>query len=255
MISVAILTKGPPEKLISCLRTVQWCNQIIIINDGSELNGFNRSLKSQFLKPAEIFNHRLNGNFAAQHNLALLKAKHEWVLFVDDDEQVSTVLAQEIISILKKSSYTGYTFHRKDYFWNRSLKHGETSAVKLLRLARKTSGLWQRSVHEIWEIKGSVGEIRTPIDHFPHPTIHEFISSINFYTSLDSPQLEKEGKPFSLVMLLLKPAAKFLQNYVFRLGFLDGLPGFVVAFMMSFQSLVVRVKQYESVIKIHHSTL
>lgn len=199
-------------------------------------------------------------DFAVVRNRALAKAKGEWVLFVDSDEEVTRELAREIKNQIKDTSSEiqdrkidkgnetkGYFIRRRDYFGGRWLLHGETGNIKLLRLARKGVGKWQRRVHETWNIVGTVGMLQSPLLHFPHPKIGDFVDSINYYTEIDAHELVKEGKLFSYWKVAFWPLGKFIQNYFLRLGFLDGFAGLVVAFMMSFHSLIVRVKMYEVV--------
>ncbi|MDO8514877.1 MAG: hypothetical protein Q7S14_00090, partial [bacterium] len=103
---------------------------------------------------------------------------------------------------------------------------------------------WVRKVHEFWDIKNT-GELEEYLIHYPHPTIFDFINQINLYTETDAKELLKEGKKFSYFRLICNPIGKFIQNYFLKLGFLDGSAGFVYAFMMSFHSLVVRVKMHD----------
>ena len=177
----------------------------------------------------------LNGDWAAARNEAMETAKNDWVLFIDSDE----ILSQQIAKIDDK--YDGYSLRRRDVFWGRELKHGEAGNIKLLRLGRKSAGIWRRKVHEYWDIK-NVGELDNKLLHYPHPTVKEFIDSINFYTTIDANELYNEGKRVTYFRLLFNPVGKFIDNYFFNLGFLDGWPGFTYAFLMSFHSLTVRVK-------------
>ncbi|MCL4397573.1 hypothetical protein M1403_00940 [Patescibacteria group bacterium] len=181
-------------------------------------------------------------DFAAERNILLEKAEADWVLFVDSDEEVTAELEEEISRLDNK--YYGYYIRRKDFFLGKWLRHGETGNIKLLRLGKKDAGQWKRSVHEYWDIKNAA-TLKNYLLHDPHTTIADFISKINYYTDIDARELVREGKTFSYWRVVTNPAAKFFQNYLWRLGFLDGAAGFVHAFMMSFQSLVVRVKQYE----------
>ncbi|MBI3559374.1 glycosyltransferase family 2 protein [Candidatus Gottesmanbacteria bacterium] len=178
-------------------------------------------------------------DFAAERNKLLAKAKTEWVLFVDLDEEISPELEREIREIGENQGYQGYRIKRRDWFMGRWLKYGETGNIKLLRLGKKGAGVWKRKVNEVWEI-WNVGEFRGKLLHYPHKNIAEFIKKINFYSDLDIGEFGG-FRGFGLI----KPVAKFFLNYFLKLGFLDGFPGFVMAFMMSFQSLVVRVKQFE----------
>ncbi len=177
-------------------------------------------------------------DFAKERNLLLEKATTDWVLFIDSDEEVTPELEKEISSLEPKKD--GYLIKRQDFFLGKWLRFGETGNMKLLRLGKKGAGEWKRKVHEHWDIKNT-GELKNSIFHRPHPSIKQFIDKINYYSDIDA----KEFKNFSLLDVLIKPIGKFIQNYFLKLGFLDGYPGFVHAFMMSFQSLVVRVKQYD----------
>lgn len=87
-------------------------------------------------------------NFSKARNQALKKANSEWVLFVDDDEEVTKDLAKEIQEAIKSEKYDGYYLNRVDHFLNRNLKYGETGNIELLRLARRSKGQFHRPVHE-----------------------------------------------------------------------------------------------------------
>ncbi|MCL4389892.1 MAG: glycosyltransferase family 2 protein [Patescibacteria group bacterium] len=206
MISAVILT----NKKIN----VGWCDETVIITN----------------------NHITD--FARERNLGLKKAKGDWVLFIDDDEEVTPVLRDEILHTVKDTHCNGFYLKRRDYLLGKWLRFGETANVRLLRLGKKGAGQWRRAVHEVWDINDPVGVLKNPLLHRPHPTVHEFIDTINCYTDLES------GK-FSYFRLFANPIGKFIQNYFLRLGFLDGFSGFVMAYMMSFYSLVVRIKQAE----------
>lgn len=175
-------------------------------------------------------------DFAKERNFLLAKAETEWVLFVDSDEKLSPELEKEILGTDKMTQYDGYYINRRDFFFGKWLRFGETGNIKLLRLGKKGAGQWIRKVHEYWDIKNA-GTLKNPLLHYPSLTIEK----INRYSEIDA----REFKHFSYLEVFLKPVGKFIQNYFLRLGLLDGSPGFIHAFMMSFQSLVVRVKQYE----------
>jgi hypothetical protein len=105
-------------------------------------------------------------------------------------------------------------------------------------LARKDAGKWKRKVHEYWEVRGPIGSLKNPLRHYPHPTLREFIADINWQSSLHAEANLKEGKKANVVKIVLYPLAHFVRNWKFRLGFLDGMEGFVVALVMSFHSFL-----------------
>ncbi len=248
MISAVVLTKNEEKNIIGCLESLRWCKEIIIIDDYSEdktIKNVQMFKCSNVQKNIQIFKRHLDNDFAKQRNFGLQKAKEEWVLFVDADERVSPVLAAEIQKKVLKSKYDGYYLKRRDFFGKRWLKHGETANVKLLRLGRKNAGKWKQRVHEVWEIKGKIGMLKSPLLHYPHPTVGEFLKDIDFFSTLYAQELFVQGVKFSFFRLIFNPLGKFLLNYIWRRGFLDGTPGVIVALMMSFHSFLVRAKLYQ----------
>lgn len=251
MISAVVLTKNEEKNIRDCLKTLQWCDEVVIIDDYStdktieKVQMFKSSNVQNKLK-IKIYKRHLNNDFAAQRNFGLEKAKNKWVLFIDADERISAPLAAEIQYQVSSIKYQGFYLKRQDYFGGRWFKHGETSRAKLLRLAKKGVGKWQRSVHEIWQINGPVGELKNPIYHYPHQTISEFLNHLNFHSGLHAKALEQEGKKASFWRLIVNPLAKFCQNWLLRLGFLDKTPGLIVALMMSFHSFLAWSKFYLS---------
>ena len=240
MISAVILTKDEEKNLQECLESVKWCDEVILIDD----NSTDRTLEIAKKFGAKVFTHSLNNDFAAQRNFGLEKVMGEWVLFVDADERISPDLKKEIMETIKKNNVNGFYLKRQDFFGGRALKYGETANVRLLRLGRKGKGEWQREVHEVWDIKGNINELKNPLLHFPHQTLSDFIDHINFHSTLHAQALKKEGVKPSLWRIIFYPKAKFIQNYIFRFGFLDGTPGIIVALMMSFHSFLARAKLY-----------
>jgi len=240
MISAVILVKNEEKNLQNCLESIKWCDEILVIDDNS--TDKTPEIAKKFGAKGII--HSLNNNFAQQRNFGLAQAKGEWVLFLDADEIISPELKKEIQEETKANQYDGFYLKRQDFFGGRALKYGETANVRLLRLGRKGKGEWRREIHEVWEIKGETEELKNPILHYPHQTLSDFIDHINFHSTLHAQALKKEGVRPSLWRIIFYSKAKFIQNYIFRLGFLDGTPGIIVALMMSFHSFLARGKLY-----------
>lgn len=224
-ISAVILTNKEPREIQPTTNSVAFAQETILIRDHPRF-------------------HPLAGDFAAQRNYGLTKAKGDWVLFVDDDEIVSPTLAQEIKTAITNPKYAGYYLKRFDRYFDQTLKYGETGKMKIIRLARKAAGRFVRPVHEVWQVAGRVGELKNPLFHDRRELVTPFIDRIAFYGPIDAKTLNLEGKPFSYRRLLINPLAKFIFNYKIKLGFLDGYLGLFQAYLMSVQSLSVRVFQW-----------
>ncbi len=240
MISVVILTKNEEKNIEKCLENLSWCDETIVIDDDSE----DKTVEIARKKGAKVYIHSLQNNFASQRNFGLEKAKGDWVLFIDADERISQALWYEIMAKTNApfSPYAGYYIKRTDTMWGKQLRYGETGNIKLLRLAKKDAGKWEGTVHEVWKVKGKIDTLQNSLMHFPHQTIREFLQEINYYSDLRSLELRQKKIAVSWLTIVLYPKAKFVLNYIFKRGFLDGLPGLVFALIMSFHSFLVRGK-------------
>ena len=236
-LSVVILTRLANSALGRHLNILGIADEVLIISD-------QKPNMETLPKKVKIFHHPLSHNFASQRNYALNLATSDWVLFLDDDEKPSSNLLKEIPKVLN-TDVEGFKIKRLDIYYGQILRHGETGKTNLLRLAKKNTGQWKRPVHEYWNINGKVVNLISPLYHFRHNLTSGFISRISHYSVLDAPALHKEGKPFSIARLLFLPTTKFIRNYFFYLGFLDGVLGLFHAYLMAIQSLTVRVVQWE----------
>lgn len=243
MISVVIITKNEEQNIGKCLESIKWCDEIIVVDDESS----DKTIEIAKKYKTTIYSRSLNNNFSVQRNFGISKAKYDWVLFVDADEIVSDALAYEISNAIQLkdqnlNSFNGFYIKRTDFMWGKQLKYGETGGIKLLRLAKKDSGLWIGMTHEEWKINNSVGSLRNPLLHFPHQTLEEFLKEINFYTDIKAKELKLKNTKVSFWSILLYPISKFLVNFFVKRGFMDGMPGLVFAIIMSLHSFLVRSK-------------
>lgn len=247
MLSAVVLTHNNEEILETCLASLTWADEIIVIDDFSTDKTAQIAAKFK----AKIFPHHLNDDFSKQRNFGLSKARGDWIFFVDSDEIISAQLALEIQEMINSmlndkcemiNGIRGYFIKRVDVMWGRELRYGETANVKLLRLAKRNAGIWQGKVHEIWRAEGPTGLLRHPLQHFPHPNVAQFLSKINYYSSLRAKELLDQGICSNLWQILAYPKAKFFLNYFWRRGFLDGTTGMITALLMSFHSFLVRSK-------------
>ncbi|HUD19659.1 MAG TPA: glycosyltransferase family 2 protein [Patescibacteria group bacterium] len=241
MICAIILTHNDGNGIEKTLSKLMWCDELIVVDDDSTDDTIEK------VKPftSRVFKHNVNGDFASQRNFGLSKTNSDWVLFIDSDETVSTDLEHEIQGAIERKEFAGYFLKRDDFMYGQKLTHGETGSVRLLRLGKKDAGIWRRSVHEVWDIKGPVGSINSPLQHFPHPNVAQFLDEINYYSTLNAKFMYDQGIHVNRLQIVCYPVAKFFVNYILRAGFLDGTPGAIMALMMSFHSFLTRAKLYQ----------
>lgn len=189
-------------------------------------------------------------DFAAARNKALKGVKTDWVMFLDSDEVITPELENELRHILKNPKYSAYSFNRRDTFLGRELKHSENGCNCFIRLAKKDWGKWIRPVHEVWvprsqEEQGrKIGKVKHPILHYPHESLSSFLKKINRYTTLEAEYRHYIKQKSSLFHIIFFPPIKFFHNYLFKLGFLDGVPGTIMGIMMSWHSFLTWTKLF-----------
>lgn len=136
-----------------------------------------------------------------------------------------------------------YSVKREDVFLGRKLRFGETGNIALTRLMQKSQGHWQRPVHETWQGNSPrKQQLKGTLEHYPADNLAEFIDKLNHYTTLNAEYLKSQGITASFWQIAFYPLAKFIVNYFFKLGFLDGTHGFVHAMLMSLHSFLTRSK-------------
>jgi glycosyltransferase involved in cell wall biosynthesis len=240
MISAIVIAKNEEKNISECLKSLLWCDEVILIDD----NSTDKTVQIAEKLKVKVYIRSLQNKFSDQRNFGLKQAKGDWVLFIDADERVTPALWYEIMQHTNSSieNIDGFYIKRTDFIWGKKLKHGETGNIKFLRLAKKNSGKWTGAVHESLKINGKTAFLNNELLHYPHTSISDFLKEINYYTDLRAQELFSNKKVVSSAGVIYYPFGKFVINYLIKLGFLDGVPGLVFALMMSFHSFLVRGK-------------
>ncbi|MBI3619708.1 glycosyltransferase family 2 protein [Candidatus Roizmanbacteria bacterium] len=148
-LTAVVLSKNEAKNLAGCLKSIDFCGEVIVVDDFSEDNTVEVAKKHN----ATVVQRRLAADFAAQRNYGMAKASGDWLLFIDADERVSPDLKKEILRVTAapSSPANGYFLRRRDYWLGRELKYGETGSARSLgftRLIKKGKGKWAGRVHE-----------------------------------------------------------------------------------------------------------
>ncbi len=242
-ITAIILAKNEESRIKEAIKTVSFCDEILVIDDEST----DKTAELVQNAGAQFISHPKQNGFAGQRNWAMEQAKHDWILFIDADEEIPEELRKEIGHIVKQKQLeiSSYFIPRRDFFWQHEMKYGETKKARtlgILRLMKKGSGVWMGSVHEIFLAAGKTGALTGFINHTSHTSLEDFIEDVNVYSTMRAEELYKQEKHVSILEIIFFPFGKFIYTYFILGGFLDGAAGFVYSFVMSFHSFLVRAK-------------
>lgn len=235
-ISVVIPVKDEEKNIGEAIKSVSFCDEVIVIDDMSS----DKTVEIAKNLGARVLEREMKKNFSNQLNFGMKRASEKWILFLDADERVTPKLRNEIEKAVKKNTpgINGFWIKRQDFFLGKRIRYGDAVGFKDLRLVRKGSGKWKRRVHPHFDILGRTKTLKGGLVHYPHESVSDFIDSINTWSNWHSLANREEKKSVSVLKIVFFPLIKFIRNYFFKLGFLDGLHGFVHAFLMSFHSFL-----------------
>ncbi len=242
-ISICIICFNEEKNIRRCLKSSSWADEIIVIDSISQ----DRTLEIAREYTDKVYQRAWSG-YIDQKNFALSKAGNDWILSIDADEEISQDLKEEIRKeIEKKDAKDGYRIPRLSFYQGRWIKHSGFYPDRQLRLFRREGGKWTGGrVHERVEIKGNIGDLKKDLLHYPYKgVISGQLQTVNSFSSLMAEDMYERGKRYHPLLLLLRPLFKFIEVYLLKLGFLDGLAGLIIAVTSAYAMFVRYVKLRE----------
>jgi glycosyltransferase involved in cell wall biosynthesis len=242
----ACITAGNEEKNIRrCLESVAWCDEIIVVDS------FSKDRTADICREYTdlVYEHRWLG-YIGQKNLIKDLASHPWILFIDADEEVSVGLRDEIIREFDDGAcrdFAGYQFPRMVKFLGRWITHGDWYPDIKLRLFRKELGrCGGKEPHDRTTVEGPVRLLQHHLYHHTYANIADQIQTINNFSSISARGHVEDGRRFRVIDLMLRPVYRSFRSYILKLGFLDGLPGFIIAVAVGFGVFLKYAKLWEA---------
>jgi glycosyltransferase involved in cell wall biosynthesis len=226
-LSVLLPAYNEENVIVDCLESVKWADEIFLVDSFST----DQTLDIARKYGARIIQHEYI-NSARQKNWAIPQCTYEWVLQIDADERLETELQSEIKEILKNPSdhIGGYRINFKHHVLGRWVKHGSLYPEYHLRLFRRDTGRFQdREVDAHVVVSGKVGTLKGHILHFGVESISQRLRALDRYTRYEADERENQGIHFSWFNILVRPVVVFAYYYFYKLCFLDGMRGLLLA--------------------------
>lgn len=224
-ISLVIITLNEEENIARCIKSVPWADEVIVLDSGST----DRTREIAESLGAKVHVQDFLG-FRDQKQKATDLAKNDWILSLDADEALSLALSQEILYTFDTTPIQdGYTMPRLSFHLGRWIKHGGWYPDRQLRFFNRKQAKWAGGhVHEHIEC-ANIGRLKNNLLHYVFRDLKHQVDANNRYSTLGAQDLYDRKKKFSIVKLIVKPVSKFLETYIWKHGFLDGLPGFIIS--------------------------
>jgi len=242
-LSVCIVTYNEEENIRKCLESVAWAEEIIVVDSFStdETVAICREYTDR------IFQRPWPGHIE-QKNFALEQATRPWVLCLDADEYLSPQATAEVIREVSSASNTfdGFILPRHSYYLGRWINHGGWYPDYKLRLFRRGKARWGgKNPHDKLILDGKSQYLKGDILHTVYRDLSDQLRTVDSFSGIVAREWFREGKRFNPFAFLFHPPIKFLETYIFKLGFLDGYPGLIIALVSSFYCFLKYAKLWE----------
>lgn len=240
-VSAFIITLNEQENIGACLDRLVEFDEVILVDSGS--TDATLAIASEYPNVKASFN--AWPGFSQQKAHALSLCQHEWVLNIDADEILTDAYLDEVRKIVSDNKVDGLESNRTLYRWGKKPRHfgGDD---RLIRLFRKSKGHYEdRRVHESISVAGEIASTDATIIHNENLTFSQRVDKSNKYSQAKAEDKFDKGHNVSALTLFLIFPVTFLQVYLFKGHFLDGIGGLMTAMNASYYNFMKYAKLRE----------
>ena len=273
-VSVIVPVRNEARNLPRCLESLAGFGEVYVIDSQST----DDTVQIAQSRGAKVVQFHYAGGWPKKRQWAMdtLSLAYDWILLLDADEALTPELVEEIRRALQNPNVDGYSIRLQMYFLGRVLRHCDASFWKLslfrkgrgrfeCRLKDQDTSMADIEIHEHVVVDGPTAELRNALVHHNVDSLSRYIQKHNEYSNWEARVLlQPEGDPDevsadlfgtqaqrrrwlkrSLYRLPGSPVLIFLYRYIFRLGFLDGVPGLIYCTFQAVQMFHSKAKIYE----------
>lgn len=226
-LSLVIITRNEAHNLAGCIESVPCADEVVVVD--AQSTDDTRGVAAAFTD--KVYDVPWEGfGKAKQH--ALQHATRPWVLSLDADERLDPQLADALCEAVRHPvpGVNGYRLNRLSNFLGTWIRHSGWYPDFILRLGRREHmRVTPDPVHERIEVEGRTATLGGHLLHYTDPTLEAYFAKLHRYADLSARMLHARGRRARAVDVSLRPLYQFLRMYVARAGFLDGLPGLLLA--------------------------
>ena len=230
-ISACIISYNEEKKIEDCLKSVDGVADEIVVVDSLSSD---RTVDIASRYTDRIFHQAFLGH-VAQKNLAVSKARYDWILNLDCDERLSPQLRQSILAVKDRlDRYDAYQMARRTFYVYRWLNHCWYPDKKI-RLFNKHKARWSgvRLHEKVLVDSNTVRLLQGDILHYSFDSISDHIQTLDQFTEISAGEILDRGKKVFLLTPFSHALWIFIRMYVLRRGFFDGYAGLAASVLSS----------------------
>ncbi len=237
-VSAVLITKNEAENIDACLQSVEWVDEIIIVDSGST----DGTLEIAGKYTDKIYLEKDWQGFGIQRQRAQARAKGDWILAIDADERVSPELKAEILSFVEEDDRTKvFAIPRLTWCFGAFIRHSGWYPDYVTRLYPREKAKYNDAlVHEKVEVTDTLETIRLTENllHFSFRDLKHWIGKTAAYAEAWADERERKGKKSSLFQGISHATAGFFKSYFLRAGFLDGRQGLLLGILAAYSKFL-----------------
>jgi hypothetical protein len=243
-ISGCVIARDDASRIERCLASLAWTDETVVVIDERSCDATEQLARRA---GARVLRHAYHGNLE-QKNFALDQLKTDWVVALDADEALSPELAARLRERLAAdpAGLDGIELNRVTRHLGRWIRHGDFHPDWQLRVFRRSRGGWAgRNPHGRVRVVGRVEKLAGDLEHASYESLADQVARVQEYSRVEAGELHRRGRRARVSDLCLRPPARFLRAYLLKAGFLDGMPGFVIAAVTAFHVFLKYAKLWE----------
>lgn len=247
MLSVVITTWNEEKNLPRVIASVDGLADEIIVVDTQSTD---RTVEIAKKLGVKVYTHKYEGIVEPVRNFSISKARGDWILLLDADEEVSPGLAKHIRAAIKENAADYFRVPRYNLIFGKWIRSSHWWPDYVYRLFKKGFVIWDEAIHSIPSTRGQGLDFPQEVDyaiiHHHYENIPQYLERINRYTDHQLAQLLESRVEFSWTLLIEKPLQEFLTQYFSRSGFKDGIHGLALSGLQAFSEFVLYLKLWQS---------
>lgn len=245
-VSVVINTLNEEENLPRALSSVKsFADEIVVVDMESD----DKTQEIAEKQGARVYEHKRMGYVEPARNYAVKKAKKDWVLVLDADEEVPKSLVRKLKKIVKDPKADYYRLPRKNIIFGKWMQHTKWWPDHNIRFFKKGSVSWNEVIHSVPMTSGKGADLPAKeeyaIVHHNYDTLEQYLARMNRYTSIQAKVLMDKNYKFIWKDLISKPVGEFVDRYFAARGYKDGLHGLALSFLQAFSEAMVYLKVWQ----------
>jgi len=193
----------------------------------------------------KVESEKVKGGFAEWRNFGAKKAKGDWLLYIDTDEEVTSDLKKEILNI--SGEFSAYAIPRRNFIFGKEFRHSGQFPDYQKRLFKKSEFIkWEGMLHEEPIFNGELGHLKSPMIHRKHNTLSDMVDKTNERSEIEAKLMFEARHPrMNISRFFSAMAREFWLRMIKQTAFLDGGEGIIYALYQVFSRFVSYAKLWE----------